>query len=114
MDLPRPSRNDDGMMRCPMCTRLFVPRGRQRLCSAACRQAVWRRRHPTPLPPIPARALRPTMVYQCPSCEARYVAVQRCTDCGVFCRRVGPGGACPHCEEAVAIADLLPPGYPPA
>jgi hypothetical protein len=22
-------------------------------------------------------------------------------------KRLGPGGACPHCEEAVAVADLI-------
>ena len=34
---------------------------------------------------------------------------QRCEDCGIFCRRVGAGGCCPHCDEPVAIADLLGP-----
>lgn len=33
---------------------------------------------------------------------------QRCDDCGVFSRRVGPGGPCPHCNEPVALVDLLP------
>ena len=23
------------------------------------------------------------------------------------CVRLGPGGACPHCDEAVAVADLI-------
>jgi len=27
--------------------------------------------------------------------------------CGTFARRVGIGGACPNCEEPVAISDLL-------
>ena len=31
----------------------------------------------------------------------------RCPDCGIFCRRVGPGGPCPHCDEPVALTDLV-------
>jgi hypothetical protein len=53
--------------------------------------------------------MRDTTVYVCPSCETRFLGQQRCPDCGLFCRRVGPGGPCPHCEEPVALADLLPP-----
>ena len=109
MDQPSPYRNDGVTMTCPVCHQPFVPRGRQRVCSAACRQVVWRRRHPTPLAGIPDRSARATTVYECPSCETRYVGVQRCPDCAVFCRRVGPGGPCPHCDEPVAVADLLLP-----
>ncbi|MGH2608690.1 MAG: hypothetical protein ACRDHF_06325 [Tepidiformaceae bacterium] len=47
-------------------------------------------------------------IYECPACDIRYLGQQRCADCGVFCRRVGPGGLCPHCDEPVALADLLP------
>ena len=102
-----PLRNDGGTIACPVCLQPFVPRGRQRVCSPACRQTVWRRRHPALLAPIPNRAARTTTVYECPSCETRYVGLQRCLDCGVFCRRVGPGGPCPHCDEPVTVADLL-------
>ena len=105
-----PSRNVGVTIPCPVCQQPFVPRGRQRVCSAACRQAVWRRRHPPPLPAIPNRSGRPTTVYECPSCAARYLGQQRCPDCGVFCHRVGPGGLCPHCDEPVALADLLATG----
>jgi hypothetical protein len=38
----------------------------------------------------------------------RFLGQQRCPDCGLFCRRIGPGGLCPHCDEPVALADLLP------
>jgi len=31
----------------------------------------------------------------------------RCDDCGAFGRRLGPGAQCPHCDEPVAISDLL-------
>lgn len=95
-----PWRNVGATIPCPVCTRPFVPVGRQRVCSAACRQLAWRRRHPT---------TRAATVYECPSCETRYLAQQRCPDCGLFCRRVGPGGLCPHCDEPVALTDLLPP-----
>ncbi len=94
---------------CPRCGQHFTPVGRQRFCSAACRQAAWRRRHPTPLPVLPARTPRPATVYECPACGARLLGEQRCPDCNVFCRRLGPGGRCPHCDEPVALTDLLGP-----
>ena len=108
MDRPAaPSRNDAVTIACPCCTRPFVPVGRRRFCSAACRQAAWRLRHPTALPPIPDRSPRPTTVYLCPICDARFLGEQRCPDCNTFARRLGPGGPCPHCDEPVAVSDLL-------
>jgi hypothetical protein len=104
----QPSRNDGVTIACPVCTRAFVPAGRQRFCSPACRQAAWRRRHPTPLPPLPTRLPQPATVYECPTCGTRFLGQQRCPECQQFCRRVGPGGLCPHCEEPVAFVDLLP------
>lgn len=104
-----PYRNDGVTMTCPVCGTAFVPAGRQRFCSAACRQAAWRRRHPTQLPALPARTPRTETVYECPVCETRLLGEQRCPDCQVFCRRVGPGGACPHCDQPVALADLISP-----
>lgn len=98
---------------CPTCSSTFHPVGRRRYCSDACRQAAWRRRHPIPPPPLPlggARPARPLTVYECPSCGARYLGEQRCPDCQLFCRRVGPGGRCPHCEEPVALGDLIAEG----
>ena len=49
-------------------------------------------------------------VYECPSCGVRYLGEQRCPDCRLFCRRIGPGGLCPHCDEPVAVADLIADG----
>ena len=104
-----PSRNDARTIACPVCRQGFRPSGRRRFCSAACRQAAWRARQPVmPLTPILARSPRPATVYECPNCETRYLGDQRCPDCGVFCRRVGPGGPCPACDEPVAVRDLLP------
>ena len=112
---PCPLRNDDVTLKgvsCPVCGDAFLPRGRRRFCSDACRQAAWRRRHPGPEEPAsiqdgePPRASTAT-VYECPSCSTRYLGERRCPDCQLFCRKVGPGGACPHCDEPVAITDLI-------
>jgi hypothetical protein len=103
-----PSRNDGATIACPRCGRPFRPVGRQRVCSTACRQALWRRRQAQPQPVLPGPRPRAQTVYGCPDCETRYLGTQRCPDCGVFCRRVGPGGLCPHCDELVALSDLLP------
>jgi hypothetical protein len=107
-----PSRNDDVTILCPICrVRRFVPIGRKRVCSPACRQAAFRRRHSTvrdlPVVPPASRPRRDRTIYQCPSCDTRYLGLQRCPECGVFCRRVGTGGLCPECGEPVAVADLL-------
>jgi uncharacterized Zn-finger protein len=102
-----PWRNDSATIACPICGADFRPRGRRRFCSDACRQAAWRQRHPAPLPPLPARTPRPATIYECPSCGTRYLGEQRCDDCQQFCRRIGPGGPCPYCDEPVAVADLL-------
>jgi hypothetical protein len=48
-----------------------------------------------------------SIVYQCPECQARLLGQQRCEECGIFARRLGPGAACPHCDEPLAIVDLL-------
>lgn len=59
----------------------------RRWCSDRCRQAAFRARQAAPRPPQPAKA---DIVYECPTCEARYLG-QRCQDCNTFCRRLGPG-----------------------
>ena len=108
-----PSRNDDrNAAACPACGQLFTRGGRRRWCSDACRQAAWRHRHHTPAPAaalLSARqpASRGATIYQCPDCDQRYLGQQRCADCATFCRRIGPGGPCPHCDEPVAITDLM-------
>ena len=95
-------------MVCPICIHGFRPAGRRRFCSDACRQAAWRARHPiTPVDPLPLRTPRAATIYACPSCETRSLGEQRCPDCNTFTRRVGPGGFCPHCDEPVAVSDLL-------
>lgn len=106
----RPSRDVSVAIPCPVCRRGFAPVGRQRVCSAACRQTVHRRRQHGSSPLVvlpPSRSRRDGTIYQCPGCETRYLGTQRCPECGVFCARVGPGGLCPHCEEPIALADLV-------
>ncbi len=95
---------DDTATTCPVCETAFEPAGRQRHCSTRCRQTAWRRRQAAPVEPVVARS---ETVYACPECDARFLGEQRCDQCNTWCRRIGPGGACIHCDEPVAIADLL-------
>jgi len=91
---------------CGICGGPLPPGRTRRWCSEACRQAAWRIRSAAPRPVQPAK---PDTIYECPECEARYLGVQRCEDCNLWCRRLGPGGYCPHCDELVALSDLLRP-----
>jgi hypothetical protein len=107
-----PSRNDSGQAitrHCGFCGASFIPHGRQRFCDDAHRQAAWRERHPaSTLPLLPRRVPRSSVIYECPECQARFLGEQRCGQCQRFCRRVGPGGPCPSCDEPIALVDLLP------
>ncbi len=110
MDIPiRPLRDDTATTPCPVCDRPFPPVGRRRYCSDECRKTAWHRRH-QPAPPMmtvpPARPAKPRTVYECPECDTRYLGIQYCPDCSVFCRRIGHGGLCPNCAEPVAIIDF--------
>ena len=102
---------------CPVCQAGTRP-PRARYCSDACKQRAYRLRRATsgpteliepPVEPHRRRALVAHTVYECPACETRLLGEQRCPDCGVFCRRLGLGGPCPHCDEPVLLADILPP-----
>ena len=97
---------DDGATTCPVCCKEFEPQGKQRFCGTPCRQAAWRRQNAASAEPVVAK---PDTVYSCPRCDARYIGVQRCEDCNVFCIRLGPGGPCPNCDEPVALSDLFRP-----
>ncbi len=46
-------------------------------------------------------------VYTCEECGERYLGERRCPDCGSFLRRLGVGGHCPECDQAVLVAELL-------
>lgn len=103
-----PSRNDTKTITCPVCGATTLRTGRRRYCSDACRQAAWRRRKPPPQHiPLPAtRSRRENTIYQCDTCDTRYLEEQRCHDCTRPARRIGPGGAC-SCGELITIEELL-------
>jgi hypothetical protein len=56
------------------------------------------------IPPQPARH---QIVYECPQCEQGYLGQQRCDNCNVFARRLGPGGVCVHCGDLLTVEELL-------
>jgi hypothetical protein len=99
-------RDDSATMACPVCGKDFVVSGRRRHCSTACRQAAWRRRSAAPSEPLVAK---PDTVYECPTCEAKFLGEQRCGECNTWARRVGPGGLCPCCDEPISIMELMSP-----
>ena len=104
-----PLRNESATGRCPVCQTCFIPAPNKVYCGDACKATAWRRRHQATVRPIALPAARPRRtftVYECPACGIRAVGEQRC-ECGSFMRRVGWGGHCPHCDEAVAVTDLL-------
>jgi hypothetical protein len=99
---------DDGVTTdaCAACGTAFDRRGRGRFCSPACRQASWRWRHKAAQAAPPKTHPTLTVIYECTSCETRYVGLRRCPECNLFNRRVDLGGHCPNCDEPVAISDL--------
>ncbi len=100
---------------CPLCAApLLNPRARY--CSEACKQRAYRLRQTARTSPdLTAltrelqrlRTLKAHTLYECPTCGERYLGVQRCPDCQHFCRALGLGGACPHCDELLLLADVL-------
>ena len=111
-----PLRHDAVTIPCPICETPFTPAGKRLYCSGACNAAAYRRRKHAATRPVTIPRAHPTTpitVYECDACGTRTVGQQRCQDCGTFMRRVGLGGACPHCDEPVAINDLLDEGVSP-
>jgi Zn finger protein HypA/HybF involved in hydrogenase expression len=105
-----PLRHDPVTIACPHCGQPFTPAGKRRYCTNACKAAAYRRRHQpaTTASVLPrTRPRKATTVYECDTCGTRTLGQQRCHDCGTFMHRLGPGGHCPHCDEPVAITDLL-------
>jgi hypothetical protein len=105
-----PSRNGSVTAGCSVCGGP-LPHGRPRTtCSDRCRQKAWRLRHQPEqtLPTLPAhRPLKDHTVYECSECEARLVGSQYCEDCHRFMRRLGSGGTCPCCFEAITFDELI-------
>ena len=101
--------------RCPTCSGP-LPSTRARYCSVGCKQRAYRLRQvavtPADLDALAAdlrrrRALAAHTIYECSTCGARFLSAQRCAECNRFCRALGPGGACPGCDEPILLADLL-------
>ena len=101
--------------RCPTCSGP-LPSTRARYCSVGCKQRAYRLRQvavtPADLDALAAdlrrrRALVAHTIYECPACSQRFLGEQRCAECNRFCRALGPGGACPGCDEPILLADLL-------
>lgn len=97
-------RYDGAVPTCAWCDRAFPTSGRRRFDTNACRQAAYRARTAGRGDAI-ERHIGDRIVYECPGCQERFLE-RRCPECNLFCRRIGPGGACPHCQELVAHADL--------
>ncbi len=105
-----PSCHDAVTMTCPVCQHAFRPVGRQKFCSDACRAAAYRRRRDATRPALTVpktQPRRPITVYECDGCGARALGEQRCEPCCTFMRKVGLGGECPCCGEAIAATELL-------
>jgi len=100
---------------CPICA-TSLPSARAHFCSAACKQRAYRLRR-VDFSAADATGLARTLkrlgdlaahtIYECPLCDARFLGTRRCPDCNRFCRALGLGGACPHCDEPLLIAELL-------
>jgi hypothetical protein len=101
---------------CPMCGRTFPIEGRSIYCGPTCRQRAFRLRHRRLNRPTLAelgdmlrreRRLIAQTVYECPSCQERFLGERRCGDCNLMCRKVGLGGECGGCAEGVTIGEIL-------
>ena len=85
-------------------------------CSPGCKQRAYRLRRAVPAAEVTAvraadlkrrQRLVAQTLYECPDCGERYLGERRCPDCNRFCRALGLGGACPHCDEPILAAELL-------
>ena len=100
---------------CPLCA-APLPSRRARYCSEACKQRAYRLRQADEQSPTPTtlardlqrlRVLKAHTLYECPTCGERYLGLQRCPECQHFCRMLGLGGPCPHCDELLLLTDVL-------
>jgi predicted amidophosphoribosyltransferase len=107
VDPENPSRDELASAICPVCQSTFVPAANQRYCSKPCRDTAWRRRRRRLTAGLLVPDAGPQTIYACAACGTRTVGQQLCPGCRAPTRRIGLGGHCPHCDGAVAIADLL-------
>lgn len=83
--------------RCLVCDRP-VPSRKARYCSRACQQRAYRLRQ-EPTTPVDDARLRQDLrrrrilvahtIYECPTCQERYLEERRCETCNRFCRALG-------------------------
>ena len=101
---------------CPVCTRTFPIDGRGTYCTPKCRQRAYRLRHrqTSRLTVIDLAAtlrreqrLIAQTVYECASCQDRFLGSRRCDDCNLWCRKVGLGGQCSGCDDILTVTDLI-------
>jgi hypothetical protein len=100
---------------CPMCGRTFPIQGRSIYCGPTCRQRAFRLRrnqvHRSTLHLTETlrreRRLTAQTIYECPSCDQRFLGERRCGDCNLMCRKVGLGGECSGCGEILTIIDVI-------
>jgi hypothetical protein len=107
-----PSRHDSVTITCPACGRPFVPVGRQRWCSEACRAAGYRRRKQAASPPVvlpTPKPRRPHTVYECDRCGTRSIGEQRCDECGRSPAGSASEETARECDEPVAVIELVGP-----
>jgi len=110
VDPPGPVAGRPGDDDLPGMPGLLHPRRAPTLLQHPCRKTAFGRRHQTPAAAITVPAARPRRdytIYECPDCGERLYGEQRCDQCGSFARRIGIGGPCPHCDQPVALSDLL-------
>ena len=105
-----PLRHDPVTIPCLRCGRPITPAGKRRYCTDACKAAAYRRRKQATTTPVivpPTRPRKPVTVYECDTAAPASSATSAARSAEAFMRRVGIGGHCPHCDEPVAITDLL-------
>ncbi len=99
-----------------MCSNTFPIDGRGIYCTPKCRQRAYRLRHRPmnrqTLTDLAARLRRDQQllahtVYECPSCQERFLGERRCSDCNLWCSNVGLGGHCSGCDDILTMGDLI-------
>ena len=99
-----------------MCSRTFPVEGRAIYCGPTCRQRAFRLRHRqthrstlTDLANTLRREQRliAQTVYECPSCQERFLGERRCDGCNLMCRKLGLGGRCSGCDDVLTVGDLI-------
>jgi hypothetical protein len=102
---------------CPVCGVEFQPNGRGRFCTPRCRQRAFRLHYRqtvsrATLPDLTDQLRRDHQliaqtVYECSSCQERFLGERRCSSCNRWCRNIGIGGECGGCGEFVTVTELL-------